>query len=40
LETAFDKWIAEVNANPTGPQVDPDVSALPPQKKKKKGKNK
>jgi len=38
LETAFNKWIAEVDANPTGPQVDPDVPALPPKKKKKKGK--
>ena len=29
METAYIQWDAEVTANPTGPAIDPDVSAMP-----------
>ncbi|MDF7822734.1 sulfatase-like hydrolase/transferase [Pontiellaceae bacterium B12227] len=32
LEKEYVSWRAEVTANPTGPEIDPDVSAKPPKK--------
>ncbi len=31
LEEDYAAWTAEVNAHPTGPEIDPDVSATPPK---------
>ncbi|VGO18599.1 sulfatase-like hydrolase/transferase [Pontiella sulfatireligans] len=35
LKAEYVRWDAEVNANPTGPAIDPDISATPPKGKSK-----